>query len=95
MQFQHSLYLLLALPLAASLWTWGFRTRWLLGLRVATLALVLLALAGLSLRLPSRAGTVVVVADYAGGDERACDGGRPDGGHAGVAARGIALVMEP
>jgi len=59
----HPIYLLLALPLAASLWVYGFRSRWLLGFRIASLILIVLALAGLALHLPSRAGTIVVVAD--------------------------------
>jgi hypothetical protein len=59
----HPAYLLLALPLAASLWVWGFRARWLLGFRIGALLLIVLALAGLALDLPSRAGTVIVVAD--------------------------------
>jgi Mg-chelatase subunit ChlD len=63
MTFLHPIYLLLAVPLAMSLLTWGFRARWLMALRVVTLLLVILALAGLTVRLPSRAGTVVVVAD--------------------------------
>ncbi len=63
MIFLHPIYLLLLLPLGASLAVWGFRARWLLGLRIGTLLLVVLALAGLTVRLPSRAGTVIVVAD--------------------------------
>ncbi|MCI0642229.1 MAG: VWA domain-containing protein, partial [Gemmataceae bacterium] len=63
MAFLHPIYLLLALPLAVSLWVWGFRSRWLLGLRLVTLTLVLLALAGFSLFISSQAGTVVVLAD--------------------------------
>jgi Mg-chelatase subunit ChlD len=56
-------WLLLAVPLAASLWLWRFPSRLLLSLRVATLLLVLLALCGLAVLVPGRAGTVVVVAD--------------------------------
>ncbi len=63
MIFLHPIYLLLAVPLAMSLLAWGFRTRWLLLLRIGTLLFVVMALAGLTVRLPSRAGTVVVVAD--------------------------------
>src|SRR5262245_22430403 len=59
----HPIYLLLALPLAASLWVWGFRSRWLRGFRILSLSLIVLALAGLALHLPSRAGTIVVIAD--------------------------------
>jgi Mg-chelatase subunit ChlD len=57
------IWVLLAIPLGASLWVWRLPSRSLTILRLATLLLVLLALSGLSLRLPSRAGTVVVVAD--------------------------------
>ena len=56
-------WLVLALPLAAALWRLRQPTRLLTGVRGAALLLVLLALAGLAVRLPSRAGTVVVVAD--------------------------------
>jgi Mg-chelatase subunit ChlD len=56
-------WLILAVPLAASLWLWRFPSRLLLALRVLTLLLVLLALCGLAVLLPGRAGTVVVVAD--------------------------------
>ncbi|HEX4607854.1 MAG TPA: VWA domain-containing protein, partial [Urbifossiella sp.] len=56
-------WLVLALPLAAALWRFRQPTRQLTGLRGAALLLVLLALAGLAARLPSRGGTVVVVAD--------------------------------
>jgi Mg-chelatase subunit ChlD/uncharacterized membrane protein len=63
MVFLHPIYLLLAVPLAVSLAAWTFRSRWLFALRILTLILIVLALAGLTVRLPSRAGTVVVVAD--------------------------------
>src|SRR5262245_15892529 len=63
MVFLHPIYLLLAVPLAVSLVAWTFRSRWLFALRILTLILTVLALAGLTVRLPSRAGTVVVVAD--------------------------------
>lgn len=63
MIFLHPIYLLLAVPLGVSLLAWGFRSRWLLALRLFTLLLIVLALAGLTVRWPSRAGTVVVVAD--------------------------------
>jgi len=59
----HPGWLLLAIPLAAALWRWRLPSRLLAGLRIAALALLLLALAGAALRLPSRYGTVVVVAD--------------------------------
>jgi Mg-chelatase subunit ChlD len=57
------IWLLVIIPLALGLWLFRPASRWLFALRALSLALVVLALAGLSLRLPSRAGTVVVVAD--------------------------------
>ncbi len=59
----HPVWLLLAVPLGVSLLLWRLPSRFLQGLRAVTLLLVLLALAGLAVRLPSRAGTVIVVAD--------------------------------
>ena len=44
----HPIYLLLALPLAASLWVFGFRSRWLLGFRIVSLTLIVLALSALA-----------------------------------------------
>ena len=57
------IWLFLAVPLALALWVWRPPTRLLLGVRLASLLLVLLSLAGLALRLPSKAGTVVIVVD--------------------------------
>ena len=54
MIFLHPIYLLLAVPLGVSLLAWGFRSRWLLALRILTLLLIVLALAGIALRWPSR-----------------------------------------
>ncbi len=59
----HPIWLFLLIPLVLSLWRWPLPSRLLLGLRGAAVALALLALCGLALRLPSRDGTVVVVAD--------------------------------
>ncbi|HEY7314752.1 MAG TPA: VWA domain-containing protein [Gemmataceae bacterium] len=59
----HPIWLFLAIPLALSLWLWRMPSRLLLILRALTLSLLLLALCGVVLRLPSQAGTVVVVAD--------------------------------
>lgn len=56
-------WLILAIPLVASLWHWRMRSRTLLVLRGATLVLVLLALCDVALELPARHGTVVVLAD--------------------------------
>jgi Mg-chelatase subunit ChlD len=59
----HPVWLFLLVPLLLALARWPLPSRLLLALRSASVALVLLALCGLALRLPSRAGTVVVVAD--------------------------------
>jgi Mg-chelatase subunit ChlD len=59
----HPIWLFLLIPLALSLWRWPLPSRLLLGLRCAAVTLALLALCGLALRLPSRDGTIVVVAD--------------------------------
>ena len=56
-------WLILIIPLAAAMWWWRLPSRGLQVLRAVVLVLVLLALAGAVVRLPSRAGTVVVVAD--------------------------------
>jgi Mg-chelatase subunit ChlD len=57
------IWLFLLLPVGAALLIWKPPTRLLSVLRITSLALVILALSGLSLKLPSRAGTVIVVAD--------------------------------
>ena len=57
------IWLLLLIPLIISLRVWKLPSRLLGGLRIAILALILLAMCGLAIKLPSRAGTVVVVAD--------------------------------
>ncbi len=57
------LWLLLAVPLFAALLRYPLSGRLLNGLRAATILLAVLAIAGLAVRLPSRAGTVVVVVD--------------------------------
>lgn len=57
------IWLILAIPLFAAWWVWKPVSRFLRCARLALLALILLALAGLAIKLPSRAGTVVVVAD--------------------------------
>ena len=63
MTFLHPVWLLLAVPLIVSLWVWRLPSRFLLALRILALVLVLLALAGLAIRIPGQAGTVVIVAD--------------------------------
>src|SRR5262249_20154845 len=57
------IWLLLAVPLGASLWLWRLPSQSVLAVRCLVLLLVLLGLAGLAVYLPGRAGTVVVVAD--------------------------------
>lgn len=57
------IYLLLLMPLGVVMWYWPQPTRLLRVLRGLTMLLIVLALAGLAARLPSRAGTIVVVAD--------------------------------
>jgi len=59
----HPVWLVLAIPVLASLWIWKLPSRLLQALRAAVLLLLLLAMSGLAVKLPSRAGTVVVVAD--------------------------------
>ncbi|MDX2041016.1 MAG: VWA domain-containing protein [Acidobacteriota bacterium] len=53
----------MAIPLFAAWWVWKPASRFLRYARLALLALILLALSGLAIQLPSRAGTVVIVAD--------------------------------
>jgi Mg-chelatase subunit ChlD len=59
----YPVWLFLLIPLGVSLWLWPMPSRLLRVLRFTGLTLLLLALCGLGLRLPSRSGTVVVVAD--------------------------------
>ncbi len=63
MTLLHPVWLLLAIPLALSLWWLEPPSRLLQILRIVIVTLVLLAMCGLSMKLPSRRGTVVVVAD--------------------------------
>lgn len=57
------IWLILAIPLFAAWWVWKPGSSFLHFARLALLTLILLALGGLAIKLPSRAGTVVVVAD--------------------------------
>ena len=57
------IWLFLLIPLGLSIWLWRLPTRLLVALRLLALVLLILALSGLALRLPSQAGTVVVLAD--------------------------------
>lgn len=59
----HPIWLALAIPIAAAWLLWRHSSRFLRFTRLALLLLILLALCGLAVELPSRNGTVVVVAD--------------------------------
>ncbi len=63
MTLLHPHWLFLAAPLGVALWLWPPASLLQRILRCASLALLLLALVGLAVELPSRAGTVIVVAD--------------------------------
>src|SRR5437868_3203500 len=63
MTLLNPVWLLLAIPVGASLWMWPMPSRLLRMLRLLSLTLLVLAMAGPALRLPTRAGTVIVVAD--------------------------------
>ena len=56
-------WLVLAIPLAMSLWLWRLPSRLMFTLRCLSMALLVFALCGLCVRMPVRSGTVVVVAD--------------------------------
>jgi uncharacterized membrane protein len=56
-------WLILLIPLAMALWLWRMPSRLLLDLRLAVLVALLLAVCGLSVRLPARSGSVVLVCD--------------------------------
>ncbi len=59
----HPIWLALAIPLAAAWLLWRHSTRFLRYTRLALLLLILLALCGLAVKLPSRNGTIVLIAD--------------------------------
>lgn len=63
MMFLSPIWLLLSIPLAVSVWMWKLPTGFLQVMRISTCLCVLLAMCGLAVKLPSRSGTVVVVAD--------------------------------
>lgn len=63
MTFETPIWFLLVIPIAVSLWLWRPPTRLLLGLRIAAMLLILIAMCGPAIFLPSRAGIVVVVVD--------------------------------
>lgn len=57
------IWLVMLVPLGLALWLWRPASAFLLAVRLLSVLLVVLALAGLALRLPSRDGTVVIVCD--------------------------------
>jgi Mg-chelatase subunit ChlD len=57
------IWLLLLIPLAAAWFAWPLPHRGLRALRAAVFLFTVLALAGLAIKLPDRAGVIVVVAD--------------------------------
>jgi len=57
------IWLLLLIPLTAAWYAWSLPNRWLKILCAVIFLLVVLALAQLAIKLPDRAGTVIVVAD--------------------------------
>jgi Mg-chelatase subunit ChlD len=59
----HPIWLALAIPLAAAWLLWRHSSRFLRFTRLALLLLILLALCGLAVNLPSRNGTIVLIAD--------------------------------
>jgi len=61
--FFQPIWLLLLIPLATAWFAWPLPARWLKVLRAVVFLLVVLALAQIAIKLPDRAGTVVVVAD--------------------------------
>ena len=61
--FNSPVWLLLAVPMLATLWVWRMPTGLLSAMRVLIYVLILTALAGLSIRIPVRSGTVVILVD--------------------------------
>src|SRR5262245_12130293 len=57
------IWVVLAIPLITGWWIWHHSSRFLRYTRLAILLLILLALCGLAIKLPSRHGTIVVIAD--------------------------------
>ncbi|MCW5554624.1 MAG: VWA domain-containing protein [Verrucomicrobiae bacterium] len=63
LNFFQPVWLLLLIPLAVAWWMWALPNRGLRALRALVFVLVVLAMAQLAIKLPDRAGTVVVVVD--------------------------------
>ena len=62
MVIHHPIWLLLLIPVAAGLYLWPMPSRLLTGVRILILLLLTLALSAPAIRVPSRVGTVIVVA---------------------------------
>ena len=63
MLFNQPVWLLLLIPLSCLLYVWRLPTRFLQGVRILLVTLLVLAMTMPMLLLPSRSGTVIVVAD--------------------------------
>lgn len=63
MIFQQAIWFLLLVPLGCVLYFWRIPSGWLTGLRALLLVLIVLAMAGPMIKLPTRSGTIVVLAD--------------------------------
>ncbi|PYP88586.1 MAG: hypothetical protein DMF61_05210 [Blastocatellia bacterium AA13] len=63
MILHHAYWLILAIPVGAGLWFWKLPMPLLRGLRITAVVMILLAMCGIAVTLPGRAGTVVVIAD--------------------------------
>src|SRR5262249_56149710 len=59
----HPIWLALVIPLSITWLLWRHSSRFLRFTRLASLLLILFALCGLAVKLPSRNGTVVIVPD--------------------------------
>ncbi|HBT75586.1 MAG TPA: hypothetical protein DEB39_01380, partial [Planctomycetaceae bacterium] len=63
MLFNQPFWFLLLLPLGCLLYAWRLPTRFLQGLRIAAVLLLVLAMSMPMLKLPTRSGSIVVLAD--------------------------------
>ncbi len=63
MFFQQPIWFLLLIPIACSLYFWRIPSKVLSALRIVALLLIILAMAVPMVQLPTRSGTIVVVAD--------------------------------
>lgn len=105
MTLREPIWLLLLVPMAAAFMLWPPATALLRVLRGVVMAMILLALAGLTVLLPSRSGTVVIAVDRSlsipqGGEQAAKDAiklvqnAAPSGARTGVISFGRQAVTE-